>query len=133
MGKLCFDRRVLGGLAVVALGVGVVAPGLIMTALPVLLLAACPLSMVMMGKMMMDRDRRSGLEQRLDPPSPIEARYRTATTVLDHAGQIALVRKQLGNLGEQQIVLAEQLARLEGAYAAIESPTIDPTPTATRR
>ncbi|MGH2797809.1 MAG: DUF2933 domain-containing protein [Thermoleophilaceae bacterium] len=55
MGKLlgmCFDWRVLGGLAVVGLGVWLYAPQLLGAALPLLFLLICPLSMVVMAWMM---------------------------------------------------------------------------------
>ncbi len=50
--QMCLNWKVLIGLAVVALGVGVAAPRLFLGALPVLLVLACPLSMLfMMGQM----------------------------------------------------------------------------------
>jgi hypothetical protein len=48
----CFDRRVLAVLGLVALATAVLAPGALGAALPLLLLAACPLSMVAMVLMM---------------------------------------------------------------------------------
>src|SRR5712691_2017407 len=51
---MCFDPRVLGGLAVVGLGIWIVAPQLIAPALPILLLLVCPLSMLFMARMMGD-------------------------------------------------------------------------------
>ena len=45
---MCFNWKVLAGLAVVAGGLLVVAPGLVIGALPLLFLAACPLSMMLM-------------------------------------------------------------------------------------
>lgn len=44
----CFNRNVLIGLGVVALGVLALQPGAIGAALPVLVLLACPLSMLVM-------------------------------------------------------------------------------------
>ncbi len=51
---MCFDPRVLGGLAVVGLGIWIVAPQLIAPALPILLVLVCPLSMLFMARMMGD-------------------------------------------------------------------------------
>lgn len=45
---MCFNRKVLVGIGVVALGVSVLAPGAFGAALPVLVLLACPLSMLFM-------------------------------------------------------------------------------------
>ncbi len=45
---MCLDWRVLVGLAAVGVGIYVVAPGTVVAALPILSLAACPLSMLLM-------------------------------------------------------------------------------------
>jgi hypothetical protein len=45
---MCFNRKVLIGLGAVAFGVLVVAPQLLSRMLPLLFVAACPLSMVLM-------------------------------------------------------------------------------------
>lgn len=45
---MCFDKRVLAGLAVLGVGVLVFAPHLVGAALPLLLIAICPLSMLLM-------------------------------------------------------------------------------------
>lgn len=50
--RMCFNWKVIAGLAAVGLGIYVVAPGLIASALPVLLVLVCPLSMLLMGGMM---------------------------------------------------------------------------------
>lgn len=49
---MCFDKRVIAGLAVVGVGVYALAPDMIGAALPLLILAVCPLSMLLMMKMM---------------------------------------------------------------------------------
>lgn len=48
MSGMCLNWKVLAGLAVAGLGVLVVAPHLALSVLPVLLFAACPLSMLFM-------------------------------------------------------------------------------------
>lgn len=55
--QMCFNWKVLLGLAVVGLGIWVVAPNMVLTALPLLLLAACPLSMLGMMWGMRDMHR----------------------------------------------------------------------------
>lgn len=50
--KACYDWRVLTALAAVGIGVFLWAPNLIGAALPLLLVAACPLSMMLMMKTM---------------------------------------------------------------------------------
>lgn len=49
---MSLHMKVLVGFAVLALGVYVVAPSLAYAVVPLLILAACPLSMVLMMKMM---------------------------------------------------------------------------------
>jgi UPF0716 family protein affecting phage T7 exclusion len=46
--KMCLNPKVLAGLAVVGVGIYLFAPGLLAEAVPILLLAACPLSMLLM-------------------------------------------------------------------------------------
>ena len=50
--RKCFNPKVIIGLALVAIGIAVFAPNQLAAALPLLLLAACPLSMVIMMLMM---------------------------------------------------------------------------------
>ena len=50
---MSLNMKVVAGLAVVGLAVYLVAPNVAYAALPLLILAACPLSMVFMMKMMM--------------------------------------------------------------------------------
>ncbi len=50
--KMCLNWKVLAGLATVGVGIYLVAPDLVLTALPILLLAACPLSMVLVMRSM---------------------------------------------------------------------------------
>lgn len=50
--KMCWNKNVIIGLVAVAVAVYFLAPGSIGAALPVLLLAACPLSMLLMMRAM---------------------------------------------------------------------------------
>lgn len=49
---MCFNKRVLIGVGVVALGVLAVSPGSFATVAPLLMFAACPLSMLFMMRTM---------------------------------------------------------------------------------
>ena len=55
----CFNPKVLGGLALTALAVYLVAPGASSALLPLLVMAACPLSMVLMMRAMSGGQRSS--------------------------------------------------------------------------
>jgi hypothetical protein len=46
--KMCLDWKVLASLAAVGVGVYLFTPGLLAEAIPILLLAVCPLSMLLM-------------------------------------------------------------------------------------
>ncbi len=50
--KMCFNWKVIAALAVAGAGVVVLAPDVLGAALPLLLLAACPLSMIVMMRAM---------------------------------------------------------------------------------
>ena len=60
---LCLNWNVVVGLAVLGLGIWVVAPNLVWAALPVLVVLACPLSILFMMRGM-------GGSQRATPPGP---------------------------------------------------------------
>lgn len=50
---MCYDKRVIGGLVLAGVGIYALAPEMLAAALPLLILAVCPLSMILMMKMMM--------------------------------------------------------------------------------
>ena len=50
--KMCLNPKVLLGLAAVGVAIWLLAPGALTAALPLLVLAACPLSMLLMMAMM---------------------------------------------------------------------------------
>lgn len=49
---MCLNPKVLAALGVVAVGVWILAPGFVLAILPILLFAACPLSMIFMARNM---------------------------------------------------------------------------------
>ena len=86
--KMCLNWKVLAALAAVGVGTYAVAPGLALAALPVLLLAACPISMLIM---------MYGMQG-------------------SHGGQVddGLTREeQISRLRTQQAVLADRIGTLE--------------------
>lgn len=60
--RMCFDKRVLIGLGVVALGLFAVSPSLLGSVAPLLVFAACPLSMVFMMRAMSRGDASCGAD-----------------------------------------------------------------------
>lgn len=68
---MCFNPKVLAGLALVGLAVWVYAPGALLAVLPFLVLALCPLSMLFMGRMMMSGSGSQRASQ--DPAAKLAA------------------------------------------------------------
>jgi hypothetical protein len=91
--KMCLNPKVLAGLAAVGVGIYLVAPDLVLAALPILLLAACPLSMLLM---IWGMQHTHGQGQ---PP-------RKPDDELTHEERIAQLRAQ-------QAALADQIGELE--------------------
>ncbi len=65
--KMCLNWKVLAGLAVLGVGIYAVDPNLAVAALPILLLAVCPLLMLFMMKGMQGGDRPRTPETGTDP------------------------------------------------------------------
>lgn len=105
MGGICLNWKVLAGLAVVGLAVWVVAPGLMWAALPLLIVAACPLSMLLMMRGM-QRSHCSSQPTQVSRPSD-DARTRDE--------QLAALEAQLAGLRAQQETIASALAELQAA------------------
>ncbi len=98
--KMCLNWKVVAGLAVVGLLVLVVAPQFIWAALPLLLVAACPLSMLFMM-----RGMQGGGSQ-----SP----------TVTHSETVPELGSRLSRLQAEQEAIARQIAELEA--------TGEPTP-----
>lgn len=80
---MCINKRVVAGLAAVGVGVWVFAPEALSAALPLLVLAICPLSMVLMMKAMSGMNGQQNKQQPLAPPAP--GTTATVTTTADVA------------------------------------------------
>ena len=61
--KMCLNWKVIAGLAVVGAGIFALAPDLALAALPILILAICPLSMLFMMKGMQGNEGSAGGER----------------------------------------------------------------------
>lgn len=93
--RMCLNWKVLAGLGMVAVGVGMYRPDLLGAALPILLLAACPLSMVWMMRAMNHRDRAAN-----------------GTLTPGISDDPAELRARMNLLAAEQEQISEQLARL---------------------
>lgn len=110
---MCFNWKVLAGLAAVGVGIYVVAPELTLSALPLLLLAACPLSMLFMMKGM------GGMQggQCSTPGQQAQQGQPAVGQPLSREEQLAQLRAQLQGVSEQQAALAQQIEQLQPAEA----------------
>ena len=92
---LCLNWKVVAGLAVVGLGVWVVAPNLVWATVPVLVVLACPLSMLLMMRGMGSAQCATEIEQEHRPR-----------------------KEQLAQLRARHAALAREIAELESASDA---------------
>lgn len=111
MGGMCFNWKVVAGLAVVGLGIWAVAPNLIGAALPLLVLAACPLSMFLMMRGM-GGGQCASQPQQTNQPEEVGQAVRPGLT---RAEQLAELKAQATRLQQQHETIAREVARLEGA------------------
>ena len=101
--KMCWNWKVLAGLAGVAVGVYLVAPGVALAAAPFLLMAACPLSMLLMMRGMGGQCATSPQTQTGAVPAGTREQ------------QLVQLRRQLEDVQAQQVTLAERIADLQAA------------------
>lgn len=92
---MCLNSKVIAGLAVVALVVVIVAPQYIWAALPLLLVAACPLSMLFMMRGMGNESN----------PSPAPG--------VPHDAQLPELQSRLSSFQAEQEAITRQTAELE--------------------
>lgn len=127
--RMCLNWKVLSALAAVGIGVVVVAPGLASAALPVLLLAACPLSMLVMalGMGRMDGARRNDastpgllyscpMHPQVDSAAPGQCSACGMALVRAQAAgkdQLPALRAKLVALQADEAVLSHEIATLE--------------------
>lgn len=99
----------MAGLVAVGIGIALFAPKLVSSALPLLLLAACPLSMLLMMVAMGNMGRGSAAS------TPRQLKGMPAHTALSREEQLALLREQFQSLQSQQANIASQINILEQA------------------
>jgi Protein of unknown function (DUF2933) len=123
--KHCYNWKVLAGLATVAVGVFLVAPGTVGRVLPLLLFAACPLSMlVMMAGMGRMQRGHTGGEASNEPAATVESAAGSCcdTAALPRRGprvaDIPTLKGQLAALAIQHEDLAGQIRALEATGTA---------------
>ena len=107
VGGLCFNWKVLAGLAALGVGIWIVAPNLLGAGLPLLLLAACPLSMLLMMRGMQGGQCSTRPEQAARP----------AEVRLTREEELTHLKAQLTILQTRQQAIAREVDELEAADA----------------
>lgn len=87
--RLCLDPRVLVAFGALAIAIWVLAPGLLLSAIPLLIVLACPASMIVMALMM-----RPSAGPTIDQAAP---------------GDASRIRSELANLESRKATLEAQL------------------------
>lgn len=104
--RACLNWKVIAGVTLVGVGVWAVAPNLLVAALPILLIAVCPLSMVLMMRSMQG-EQHGASAQRSDGVdgrgSPREER-------------LADLKSQLEQTRSQKEAIAREIAKLEASF-----------------
>lgn len=118
--KMCLNWKVLAGLTVVGVGIYAVAPGLAAAALPILLLAICPLSMLFMMKTMQGDGRDDG------PQAP------ETGVALSREERLSRLRAEQANLAGQSDAL-EQETRSQANGSALTGRVREVRPKPSRR
>src|SRR6266516_3808199 len=110
---MCFNLKVVAGLAVGALIVLVLAPQYIWAALPLLLVAACPLSMLFIMRGMQGKGSKT-----ISQPVQVSQPLAIDST---HDEQLAELQSRLSSIQAEQEAIARQLAELESPKAVVIS------------
>lgn len=103
---MCLDRRVLIALGVAAVALWVVAPAFVVGLLPLLFLAACPLSMLLMARTMMGGNKAHGAMAAPDPAARL-AVLEDAQARL--AGEIVRARAEADASAAEPAALPERI------------------------
>jgi len=106
---MCLNWKVIAGLAVVALLVLVVAPQFIWAALPILLVAACPLSMLFMMRGMSGNGNATASQ----PAQMRGDQLPVAGVTRDE--HLAALKSRMSSMQAEQEGIARQIAEIESA------------------
>ena len=107
--RACLDPRVLGAIAVAGAALLIFAPGLIAAAIPLLIVAACPLSMVVMMRAMGSHaaaprpeagaERQADLRRELADLAERQRRLKSELAVVDQANRPSAMTADRAPLG----------------------------------
>lgn len=125
MTRMCLNWKVLGGLAATGLGISLFALQLLSASLPLLVAAACPLSMLAMMWAMRGMQgggcSMQGDQARQDPDVGLSSSER-----------LARLRSELEGARARESALASQIAAMEQTEPAADLPRVDPAQAGSR-
>ena len=110
---MCFNKKVIAGLGVAAAALLLLKPSLFGAALPLLLLLACPLSMVLMMRGMSgDRGQcKTGDQSTAKETDEARPGAAVSASTEDHSAEIVRLRAELDQLQAAQAAQAAQAGR----------------------
>ncbi len=119
--RMCLNWKMLGALAAVGAGIWILAPGAVAAALPLLLLAACPLSMLVMmfGMKGMGSMSRAGADTTGQYTCPMHPQVRNASPGRCPDCGMELVPAQVS--GRERGASPERLPELKAQLAALRA------------
>lgn len=112
---LCLNWKVVAGLALVAVGVWLFAPHLIGAALPLLVVAACPLSMFFMMRGM----GNMGNPPVQNPTPHMDWPQLPGNVVLSDAERVADLHARVASIQAEQDAIAREIAALEAERSPV--------------
>lgn len=123
---MCLNWKVIAGLAVIAVGLFVFAsPAAAVAALPILLVAICPLSMLFMMKSMGNRHQEAKTQHNSSHAmNTAQSACCTPSRKLSKEEQVAELQLQLRDMQLQQERLSAQLTQLEKPMPTPEGTTV---------
>jgi len=122
---MCLNWKVVAGLAVVGVIVWVVAPQFLLGPIPLLIVAACPLSMLFMM-----RGMQGGGDQTTQQPAQVR---QPSAAEFTRDEQLAELRSRQSGLQQEQEFLARQISEMESPETSIISEAESVARAATKR
>ena len=116
IGNICLNWKVVAGLGAVALGLFVFQPRVFGAAFPILIVAACPLSMLVMMRGMR---RNSTLKSDSQQHPMVSASELGQAPAREKEDLVVHLREELGDIRAEQVRILSQIETIESSSRAI--------------
>ena len=107
---MCFNKKVIAGLVAAGVAVFLVAPAAFSAALPLLILAACPLSMMLMMKSMKGMGSAAGDQSRTGPAGDRDTKMTAAGDRTQEARGSIAIQAEIDQLKAEKAALEAQVS-----------------------